>query len=96
MPAIIAWVVAGLARIVATRIGMWIVSGLVFLGLELGTQKVVLGPVLTQLQSVSSGLAGDAAGWLAFFNVDRYLSIIISAYGAAAAKGVILRKRGGS
>lgn len=96
MPALVAWIVAGLSRIFATRIGMWVVSALVFLGLELGTQRVVLGPVLGQIQSVSGGLGGDAVGWLAFFNVDRYLSIIISAYGAAAAKGVILRKRGGS
>lgn len=92
MPALIAWFVAGLSRLFASRLGMWITSALVFLGLELGTQTVVVQPILAQIQATASGLPADAAGWMAFFNIDRYITILLSAYAAGGVKTVLRRR----
>lgn len=92
MPAIIAWVIAGLARLFASRIGQWVTSALVFLGLELATSQVVVAPLLAQIQAVAGGV-GTGAVWLGFFNIDRYITIILSAYAVGAGKSAILRRR---
>lgn len=92
MPAMIAWVLAGLARLFASRIGQWVTSALVFLGLELATSQVVVAPLLAQIQSVA-GAVGTGAVWLGFFNIDRYITIILSAYAVGAGKSAILRRR---
>lgn len=94
MPALVAWIVAGFSSLFATKIGQWAVSVLVFLGLELGTQSFVVAPVLAQIKSVASGLSGDAIGWVAFFNLDKYITVILSAYAVGAGKRVILQRRG--
>jgi hypothetical protein len=39
-------------------------------------------------------MSGEAVAWIAFFNGDKYITIILSAYAVASAKGVILRRRG--
>jgi len=95
MPALVAWIVAGLSWLFEKRIGQWIVSALVFLGLELGTQKAVTGPLLSYMQSATGSLPAEAAAWLAFFNVDRYITIIMSAYATAGVGRVLLRRRAG-
>lgn len=92
MPAIIAWVLAGLARLFASRVGQWVTSALVFLGLELATSQVLVAPLLGQIQAVAGGL-GTGVAWLGFFNVDRYITIILSAYAVSAGKSAILRRR---
>lgn len=93
MPAIIAWLVAGIARLFASRMGQWVTSALVFLGLEMAVREVAVGPLIGQIQSIATGLAGDAVGWLAFFNADRYITIVLSAYAVGAGKSVMLRRR---
>jgi hypothetical protein len=96
MPALVAWIMAGLSAVFSSQIGRWIVSAFLFLGLELGTQKAVTGPMLTYMQSVTSGLSADAVGWLGFFNIDKYITIIMSAYATAGVGRVLLRRRSGS
>lgn len=93
MPAIIAWVLAGLSRLFASRAGQWVTSILVFLGLEMAVREVAVEPIIAQIQTVASGLAGDAVAWLAFFNLDRYITIVISAYAVASGKSVMLRRK---
>lgn len=95
MPAILLWLGAALSSLFASRIGQWVASAMVFLGLSFAVSKFAVGPILGQIQAVASGLAGDALGWLAFFNVDKYVTIILSAYAVGAGKSVLLRKRGG-
>lgn len=93
MPALVAWLGAAIARIFATRLGMWIATALAFLGLQLATNEVVLTPVLNQFQAAISQTGADAVGWIAFFNLDKYISCIVSAYAVAAGKSVVLRRR---
>src|SRR4051812_33175259 len=95
MPALAAWIGAAISFIFNSQIGRWIVSALLFLGLELGTQKAVTGPMLAYMQSATSGLPASAVGWLAFFNVDRYITIIMSAYATAGVGRVLLKRRAG-
>lgn len=93
MPALVAWIAAAIASVFSSQIGRWCVSLLVFLGLELGTQQVVVGPLITYMQGATSGLSGDAVQWLAFFNLDKYITCILSASATAGVGRVILRRR---
>lgn len=93
MPALIAWLVAALSAVFASRIGQWVVSALVFLGLELAVTSFAVEPILNQIKGVASGV-GDAVGWLAFFNLDKYITVILSAYAVGAGKAAFLRRRG--
>lgn len=92
MPAIVAWIVAAFARLFASRAGQWVTSILVFLGLEMATREVVVAPLLAQIQAVA-GSVGAGVVWVGFFNIDRYITIILSAYAVGAGKSVILRRR---
>ena len=87
------WLMAALSKLFTSRLGMWIASAMAFFGLEWATNEVVLDPIVDQIRALMSSTGGDAIGWLAFFNVDRYLSCIVSAYAVAAGKAVFLRRR---
>jgi len=92
MPAIIAWVGAAIAWVFSKKLGQWIVGAMVFLGLQFAVNTYAVGPLLDQIKSIANGAGGDALGWIAFFNLDKYISIILSAYATAATSGVVLRK----
>jgi len=87
MPALVAFIVAGISRIFATRLGSWLVSALLFLGLSFGTTAVSMAGVKALVASHIAGLSGPALSWAVFFNVPQYLSIVLSAYTASAAVG---------
>jgi hypothetical protein len=87
MPVWIAFLVAGVSRIFATRLGSWLVSAMLFLGLSWGTTAVSMVGIKALVASKIAGLSGPALDWAVFFNIPQYLSIVISAYGAAAAVG---------
>lgn len=93
MPALVAWIAAAISRIFATRLGMWAASALAFLGLQWATHEFAMGPVISQVQSAMGSVGGEGVAWIAFFNVDRYISIILSAYAIASGKQAILRRR---
>ena len=93
MPALALWIAALVGRVFATRLGMWVVSALAFLGLQFGVHHFAVEPLMDQVRASTSGLAGDAAAWAAFFNIDKYISIIVSAYGVAAGTRVFLARR---
>lgn len=77
---IIATVLAALSRLFASRIAQWIASALIFFGLTYGSQKVAVQPILAQIQAVAGGLTSSAIGWAAFFNIDKAISIVLSAH----------------
>jgi hypothetical protein len=93
MPALIAWIVAAISTAFSSRIGQWCVSALVFLGLELAVNSFAVGPILDQIKAVAMGLPADALGWVAFFNLDKYITIVLSAMAVGAGKSAILRRR---
>lgn len=77
---IIATILAALSRLFASRIAQWVAGILVFFGLSFGSQKVLVEPILAQIQAVGGGLSAQAMAWAAFFNVDKAITIILSAY----------------
>lgn len=85
VPSLLAGLGALLSRLVASRVGIWIISGLSWLGLAIGTQTFVVEPLINQVMSYAN--AGAAAQWIVFFNIDRATTMILSAYGARAAAG---------
>lgn len=97
MPAFLAPFIAGLmaaiSRLFSTRIGIWIATALGALGLSLVTQKVAMEPIMNMVRSSAAGVPADLAQWLGVLNVDRYITIVISAYTAGAVKRAFLAKR---
>lgn len=84
---------AFLSRVVASRIGYWILAALTFFGLQFVATEFVADPLLAQIQAAFAGAPAEILEWLAFLNVDKYITMILSAYAAAAAVGSLrLRK----
>lgn len=81
-----------LSRVVFTRVGQWAIALLASLGLALGTQTVVMDPLLDKVGQGFAGIPPEVAQWLGFLNVDVYVSIVLSAYVGAAIKSVLLKK----
>lgn len=91
MPALIAW----LARIFSTRLGQWITSAMVFMGLAFGTQEFAIGPLRSYIETAWGGLGGQVLATLGYANIDRAVTIILSAVAARAAlnSGALFLKR---
>ena len=96
MPAIIGWIVAGISRIFATRLGAWVAQAMFFLGLQWATHEFAVEPLLAQVQSAVASGGGTVVAWVGFFNVDRYFTCILSAYAVVAGKRAILQRRPGA
>ncbi|MCF3498206.1 MAG: DUF2523 domain-containing protein [Stenotrophomonas sp.] len=80
---------AGLSRLFGTRLGQWILSALAFLGINFITQKFAVDPLLGQIKASVSGAPGDIVAWLGYLNVDKYVTLVLSAYATAAAAGAL-------
>lgn len=80
------------SALVFSRIGAWAVALLASLGLGLAVQGALVGPALDYVQSSMTGLPGNIAAWLGMLNVDKYFTIVGSAYVGGGIKKVILRK----
>lgn len=92
---IIAAIVAAIGRLAATRIGMWLLSALAFMGLAWTTQTVAIEPAISQVASHMGGVSGDLAQWMGVLRLDSYVSIVLSAFTVGTVKRAILAKRGG-
>lgn len=88
-------IVAALARIAATRLGMWLLSALAFMGLAWTTQTVAIGPIMNQVSAHMGGVSGDLAQWMGVLRLDQYVSIVLSAYTTGNVKRAFLAKRAG-
>ncbi len=80
---------AGLSRLMGTRLGQWILSALAFLGINFLTQEFAVDPMLNKIKATFAGAPGDIVAWLGFLNVDKYVTLILSAYATAAATGAL-------
>jgi hypothetical protein len=80
------------SRIVASRIGYWAVQLLLFFGIQIAVNKFVAGPVKSGLSAAFGGVTADVIQWIAYLNVDRAITIIISAYAAVSMGRMFLRK----
>ena len=96
VPIIIAPLLAGigtmLSRLFFTQGGRWAIALLASLGLALTTQTFVMGPIMDRASEGFTQLPPNVAQWLGYLNVDKYVSIVISAYVGSGIKSVILRR----
>lgn len=84
---------AFLSRVVASRIGYWVLAAMAFFGIQFMATEFVADPLLAEIKAGFAGAPADILEWLAFLNVDTYVTMILSAYAAAAAVGALrLRK----
>ena len=75
---------AGLSRLLGSRIGQWALQLLAFFGLGFAAQQYAVAPLLAQIQSYASGAGGEAVMWMAYLNFDKAITMIMSAYAARA------------
>lgn len=90
--AIIELCTAAFSRLMASQLGRWVVQAMLFLGISFVSTKITSGAVTPALQGAFSGVGGDVLAWIAYLNVDRALTIILSAYAAVASTRFALRK----
>lgn len=83
--ALIEVVGAAFSRLMATKLGPWLVQAAAFLGIQFVSSHIVSGVVSPTLAQYVGGLGGDAVRWVSFLNVDRALTIVLSAYATVAA-----------
>jgi len=93
---VVRWIVAGIARIFSTRLGSWVAQALFFLGLQFATHEFLLEPIEAELQATVASGGAFVVAWIGFFNIDRYLTSILSAYAVVAGKRVFLQRRAGA
>ena len=83
---IVGTLLAWLSRLMMLKLGVWIVGAMVYLGIYFGTQSFLVEPLMDQILSVAEGtFTGDVAKWVAFLNVDKFFTMVTSAYTAAGA-----------
>lgn len=89
-------IVSGLAWLFKSRIGLFIVTAFTWLGINLGTIKLVLDPAIAQLRAYAQAgygggdLGATAMAWLGVLNFDKALTMVIS---AIVAKHAIMQGR---
>lgn len=94
MPAIIAWVMLALRIVLLAKLGNFIAGVFVFFGLQLVARKYGVEPLIQYMRQIAMTGGAEALSWMAFFNIDRYITVILSAYTIIAAKGIFLRRTG--
>lgn len=83
---VVATLIAWLSRIMMLKAGLWVVGVFVYLGLYFGTQTFLVTPLVEQIQALATNtFAGPVAQWAAFLNVDKFITMVLSAYTAAGA-----------
>lgn len=83
--AIIDLAVAAFSRLMASQVGRWALQILLFFGISFAANKITSGAVTPGLQSAFNGTGADVIAWISYLNVDRALTLILSAYGTVAA-----------
>lgn len=97
MPALVGSLIAGLAWLFKSRIGLWIMTALAWLGINFGTIKLVLEPAIDLLRQYAQGmgngsgtLGATAMQWAGVMQFDKALTMVIS---AIAAKHALMQGR---
>lgn len=85
---------AALSRLVASRLGQWLLTGALFLGIQWVSKKVAVDVLIPQIASHVAGMGALTVAWLAYLNVDRAITIILSAYASAAGTRMVMQRVG--
>ncbi|MEG3191615.1 MULTISPECIES: DUF2523 family protein [Novilysobacter] len=89
MPAI--WV--AITGFIGSQIGFWIASALAAFGLHIVAQEFVIEPALNDIKAQMGSAGQLALDWFSFLKVDECISIVLSAYAAAAALSAVRLRR---
>ncbi len=84
--------VAAFNWLIRSQIGRWVAIALAALGIEFAVSEGVMDPLIDYIATQAGQGVGDATQWFGFFNVDRYITLILSAYAAAAAVGFVAQR----
>jgi hypothetical protein len=95
-----AWgpLIVGLGHLMKSRLGLFIASSFVWLGINFATLKLILGPTIDALRGFTdqvgnggtSQFAVAAAGYIGIMQMDRAVTMIIS---AVVTKHAVLKGR---
>lgn len=91
--ALLAGLVAAFGRLFASKIGLWVASALAVLGLQFFATETLVEPILSHVQNMAGSIGGQASQWMGVVNIDKYITIVLSAYTVGAAKRAILARR---
>ena len=84
---------AFLSRFLFTRLGAWLATAAVFLGLELAMGGVAVPAIRDMVISRFQGIPGAITAWMGVLRIDVYVTMILSAYAAACVKKALVRRR---
>lgn len=97
MPVVWGALVAAFSWLIRSRIGLWVMTAMTWLGINWGTIKLVIEPAIDVLkdsaQAYGSGsgeMGATAVAWAGVMNLDKALTMVIS---AVATKHAILNGR---
>ncbi|WDS36968.1 DUF2523 family protein [Pseudoxanthomonas sp.] len=97
MPVVWGLLVSAFGWLIKSRIGLWIMTAMAWLGINWGTLKIVVEPAMDALTNAAhsfgsgSGTMGaTAVAWAGVLKLDKALTMVISAY---ATKHSILQGR---
>jgi len=96
MPALIGMLISALGWLFRSRIGLFIMTAMAWLGINFGTIKMVIEPAIDLLRQHAQGLGGagqlggTAMAWAGVLQFDRAITMVIS---AVAAKWAITQGR---
>lgn len=87
MQAIIAAILSGVVYLFKNRLGLFIMSAMVWLGINFATINLVVEPAIDTLEAYANGmkqggtgLAAAAGAWIGVMQFDKALTMVISAF----------------
>lgn len=90
------WLLGALSGLIFSKAGAWIAGLFAAVGVGLTVQTVVFDQITQYAQQGFNGLPAEAAAWVGFLNIDRYVSLVISGYVGGGAKRIVMRKVAGA
>ena len=79
-------ILSWLSRLLMLKAGLWIAGAMVSVGIYFGTQTFLVQPLIEQVMLLAQGaFVGEVTQWAAFLNLDKAITMVMSAYTAAAA-----------
>lgn len=85
--AIVAAIISGITHMYKTKLGLFIMAAMVWLGINFATIKIAIEPAIELLRQYANGGIGSGTGdfgatavaWLGVLQFDRAITMIISA-----------------
>lgn len=83
--AVVAGVVSGITHMYKTKLGLFLMGAMIWLGINFATIKIIIEPAIDLLEGYADGGLGGgpyasmAIQWLGVLNFDKAITMIISA-----------------